>query len=96
MLHHILVKWNDKVTDKQNMVSLAAEAFADAERIPGVTRCEIIPSCSSRVNRYDLMIRLTMTQEGLEAYDASEMHKAWKKNFSEFMESKCIFDCADE
>lgn len=96
MLHHIIVKWNDQVTDKPKMTVLAAEAFADATQIPGVSRCEIIPSCSGRANRYDLMIRLTMTPEGLEAYDVSDMHKAWKTNFSGFMESKCIFDCAEE
>ena len=95
MLHHILVKWNDQVTDKKETNRLAAEAFAGATTIPGVSACELIPSCSDRSNRYDLMIRLTMTWEGLQAYDVSDMHAAWKKNFSHLMESKCIFDCEE-
>ena len=93
MLHHILVKWNDQAADKAEMAARAAEAFADATAIPGVTRCDIIPSCSTRANRYDLMIRMEMTPEALELYDVSPMHKAWKENFTKYMEKKAIFDC---
>ena len=93
MLHHIIVKWNEQVTDKAEMAERAAEAFAEATAIPGVTRCDIIPSCSDRENRYDLMIRMEMTQEALVLYDASPMHKAWKENFTKYMEKKAIFDC---
>ena len=95
MLHHILVKWNEQADSREVMLSRAAEAFAGAAEIPGVESCELIPSCSDRPNRYDLMIRMKMSPEGLKAYDVSPMHKAWKDNFSRFMESKAIFDCED-
>ena len=93
MLHHILVKWNVQAASKAEMATRAAEAFADATAIPGVTRYDIIPSCSDRENRYDLMIRMEMTPEALSLYDASPMHKAWKENFTKYMEKKAIFDC---
>lgn len=93
MLHHILVKWNEEADSREIMLAKAAEAFSAATDIPGVSVCELIPSCSDRANRYDLMIRMEMTPEGLEAYDASAMHKAWKENFSRFIAAKAIFDC---
>lgn len=93
MLHHILVKWNEEADSHEIMLKKAAEAFAPATDIPGVTSCELIPSCSDRANRYDLMIRMEMTPGGLTAYDTSAMHKAWKENFSRFMAAKAIFDC---
>lgn len=96
MLHHILVKWNEEADSREVMLKKAAEAFAGATGIPGVSACELVPSCSDRANRYDLMIRMEMTPEGLEAYDASPMHKAWKDNFSRFMAAKAIFDCDSE
>lgn len=93
MKHHIIVKWNDLVTDHEAMAQRAAEAFSASTDIPGVTSCELIPSCSDRANRYDLMIRMELTPEGLENYDRSPMHKAWKEQFTQFMAAKAIFDC---
>lgn len=93
MLHHILVKWNETVTDKSAMIPRVQEAFSDSVHIPGVAGYEVIPSCSDRANRYDVMIRMDLTPEGLKNYDVSPMHVAWKANFTCYMASKAIFDC---
>ena len=93
MKHHILVKWNDSVGDRLAMIPRVEEAFRDAVNIPGVSGCEVIPSCSDRPNRYDVMIRMELTPEGLLNYDASSMHKVWKEQFTVYMASKAIFDC---
>lgn len=95
MLHHILVKWNETVADKPAMAERAEEAFRGARAIPGISGCEVIRSNSDRANRYDLMIRLTMTPEALPLYDESEMHKAWKRDFSAYIDKKAIFDCEE-
>ena len=93
MKHHIIVKWNTSVPDKAAWMEKAREAFTDAMNLPGVTKCEFIPSNSDRDNRYDLMIRMELTPEGLKAWDASDAHKAWKENYSQYIEKKAIFDC---
>ena len=95
MYHHILVKWNADVTDKREMAEKAAAAFADATKIAGIRECRLFPNCVDRENRYDLMIRLAMTKEALPAYDESEMHKAWKRDFGAFIDKKAIFDCEE-
>lgn len=95
MLHHIIVKWNEKVADKEEYALKAEEAFAGSTKIPGVSAVEVIRSNSERANRYDLMIRMTMTPEGLANYDVSDMHKAWKENYGPFIGSKAIFDCEE-
>ena len=39
------------------------------------------------------MIKMDMTPEGLEAYDASEAHAEWKRVYGDKIETKAIFDC---
>ena len=97
MKHHIICKFKDTVSKEELKAMLPdiQALFDHCNEIPGVEKTELIPNVIDRPNRYDLMIRLTMTPEGLEAYDISDMHKAWKKNFSAYMESKCIFDCPE-
>ena len=91
--HFILVKWNSAVTDKEEMARRAEAAFAGAAEIPGVSGCRIVRSCSERPNRYDLAVCMDLTEEGLRAYDASELHKNWKADFSAYFEGKAVFDC---
>ena len=43
-------------------------------------------------NRYHIMIAMTMTEEGLERYDVSEMHKRWKSEYGDRIALKTIFD----
>lgn len=93
MKHHIIVKWNENAAGKAEMAERAAKAFAGAEMIEGVTACELIRSCSERPNRYDLMIRMEVSAEGLKNWDDSEIHAAWKRDFGPFIASKAIFDC---
>lgn len=50
-------------------------------------------SISNRDNRYSIMIEMNLSHEGLEAFDASEVHKEWKDTYGDRLESKAIFDC---
>ena len=95
MLHHILVKWNETVADKPAMAERAEEAFRGARAIPGISGCEVIRSNSDRANRYDLMIEMDMDIKALPAYDASETHRSWKRDYAAYIETKAIFDCED-
>ena len=38
------------------------------------------------------MIALDMDKEALPAYDVSEMHHAWKREYGDLLEKKAIFD----
>ena len=42
-----------------------------------------------------LGIEITMEKEALDAYDASEPHHEWKKNYAALIEKKTIFDSED-
>ena len=39
------------------------------------------------------MIEMTMEEEALEAYNVSEMHQTWKREYGPLLEAKTIFDC---
>lgn len=39
------------------------------------------------------MIEMNLSHEGLEAFDASEVHQEWKNTYGDRLESKAIFDC---
>lgn len=94
MKHYIIVKFKDK-SDTKNLLEEIRDLFSEALMIQGVRDVKIHPSNSTRDNRYSLMIEMTLTPEGLEAYDRSEMHKRWKAEYGERIESKAIFDCEE-
>ena len=93
MRHFIIVKYNDKVTDRAAFVEEVKRVFSPALDIPGVSALNVFPSCSTRKNRHDLMIELVLTPAALEIYDHSDFHHYWKDNYSQFIEDKTIFDC---
>lgn len=93
MKHYIIVKWNDKVTDKDAFAQRADEIYAASAAIPGVDGYRILKSNSDRKNRFDLMVEMTLSAEGLAAYDQSDMHKLWKSEMGKYFEAKAIFDC---
>jgi hypothetical protein len=39
------------------------------------------------------MIEMNLSHEGLENFDASDVHKEWKATYGDRLESKAIFDC---
>lgn len=92
MKHYILAKFTPG-TDVQALVEPVRAIFAETLRIPGIHGLELKSSCSSRPNRYDLMIVLDMDREALPAYDVCEPHQRWKTEYGPITESKAIFDC---
>ena len=93
MKHYIIVKWNERVTDKAAFAERADEIYSLSRSIPGVEDYRIIRSNSERQNRFDLMIEMTLSETGLANYDRSDMHRLWKTEMGEFFEAKAIFDC---
>ena len=92
MKHHILVKWNELVTDKERTAGEVAELFRSAGEKEGVRAVRVLPNCVDRPNRYDLMIVLEMEKESLPVWDGSELHKKWKETYGPLTLSKAIFD----
>ncbi|MBP5298265.1 MAG: Dabb family protein [Lachnospiraceae bacterium] len=92
MKHYIIVKFKDKSNTEKLLPEIKA-LYDGALKIEGVESIEIHKSNSQRDNRYSLMIEMTLTPEGLEGFDASEIHKEWKSKYGELLESKAIFDC---
>ncbi|MDO4483352.1 MAG: Dabb family protein [Clostridia bacterium] len=94
MKHCILCKFKPEVkqTDWQAMLPDIEKIFDKTLSIDGVEQVELITNCVDRDNRYDLLIRMTMTREALPAYDACPAHAEWKNSYGNKLEKKAIFD----
>ena len=92
MEHYIIVKFKNR-EDRVRLLAPIRALFETALDIDGVRDVHIFPGNSYRDNRYDLMIRMTVTLEGLERYDVSGMHREWKEKYGALIEKKAIFDC---
>ena len=92
MKHYIIVKFVEG-TDVGALLEPVRAIFEETLRIPGIHGLALKPSNSERPNRYDLMIELDMDSEALPAYDASEPHLRWKREYGELVAKKAIFDC---
>lgn len=93
MKHHIIVKYNDTVTDKEELLQRIKTHFEAVTLIEGISGVEFHTSVIDRPNRYDLMIVVLMKKESLPLFDASDVHNLWKENFSKYIGQKAIFDC---
>lgn len=92
MRHFIIVKFKDSV-DVHKLVEPIENLFRESLNIHGINRVEFYTSNVNMHNRYDLMIEMILSREALEKFDNSEIHKKWKINYGEYIESKAIFDC---
>ena len=92
MKHHIIVKFVEG-TDVAALLEPVGAIFARTLEIPGVRGVELKRSCSDRPNRCDLMIVMDMEKEALPAYDGSEPHLQWKREYASRIAQKAIFDC---
>lgn len=92
MKHYIIVKFEKKINVKEVLNSIK-ELFEKALDISGVEKLEIYTSNVDLPNRYDLMIKMTLSPSALTEFDNSEIHKKWKEEFGEHIINKTIFDC---
>lgn len=92
MQHHILVQWKEPPTDVSALCQDIRALFAPVLAIDGITQVEVIPNIINRPNRYDLLIRITMTEAALSLYDQCEAHHRWKTTYGERIAQKVIFD----
>ena len=92
MKHYIIAKFKDR-NDTENLLPEIQELFNETLNIPGVESFVIHKSNSTRENRYSIMIEMNLSEEGLNNFDASEVHKKWKATYGDRLESKAIFDC---
>lgn len=92
MKHYIIVKFNENV-DKEKLINPIKELFQKAMDIKGVEKIYIYESNMDLPNRYDLMIKMNLSQTALKEFDSSEIHKKWKEEFGKNIMSKAIFDC---
>lgn len=93
MLHHILVKWTDEVTDKPALAAEVEQLFQGVLTIEGVHGVTVKPNVINRPNRYDLLICIDMDEQALSAYDGCPTHHHWKDAYSHLVAQKAIFDC---
>lgn len=93
MQHHILVKWNEQAPDHDRLRQEIGTLFQAVLEIPGIHRVDVLPNVIDRPNRYDLLIRLTMDRDALDAYDSCAPHHTFKDTYTPYMAKKAIFDC---
>lgn len=93
MKHHIICKFNETVTDKNKISDEAEALFKKLEGENGIHTVSVFRNCTDKPNRFDLMIIIDMDKNVLSEYNESAVHKYWKANYSQYLESKAIFDC---
>lgn len=93
MRHLIIVKYTDAVRDRAALERDIRALFAPAASMPGVNGVQVLSACLTGGKRYDLMIEMNMSREALAAFDASEIHARWKRDFGAYVLQKTIFDC---
>lgn len=92
MKHYIIVKF-EKTVNVKDVLNPIKTLFNRAVDIKGVDEIEIYTSNINLPNRYDLMIKMTLSRQALTEFDNSEIHKEWKSKFGKYVISKTIFDC---
>lgn len=92
MKHYIIVKFEETVNTKE-LLKPIKKLFNKATDIEGVDAVEIYTSNMDLPNRYDLMIKMTLSKQALTEFDNSEIHKEWKLKFGKYIISKTVFDC---
>ncbi len=92
MKHYIIAKFKDR-DDTERLLPEIKALFQKTLDLEGVESVIIHKSNSTRDNRYSIMIEMNLSHEGLEAFDASDVHKEWKATYGARLESKAIFDC---
>ena len=92
MKHYIIAKFKDR-EDTERLLPEIKALFQKAQDLKGVEGVIIHKSNSTRDNRYSIMIEMNLSPEGLENFDASDVHKEWKATYGDRLESKAIFDC---
>ena len=92
MKHYIIAKFRDR-DDTERLLPEITELFRGTLALDGVENVTIRKSNSARENRYSIMIEMDLSREGLEAFDASDVHREWKAVYGDRLESKAIFDC---
>lgn len=92
MKHFIIVKFEDKV-DFRTFIDPIKKLFDKALNIDGVNKIDILVSNSTLTNRYDLMIKMELTQRALIEFDNSKIHSQWKEQYGKYIKNKVIFDC---
>lgn len=92
MLHCILVKWNDDGKKLPDAPAQIRALFRSALALDGVFAVEVLPNIVSNPNRYDLMIRMQISEEGLQRFDQSEIHQTWKDRYGAYIQHKAVID----
>ena len=92
MLHRIIVKYNETVTDREAFAKAAEELFKGVLTIEGIHGVRTVKGLPIADNRWDLIIEIDMDRQSLEAYSQSEPHKIWKRDWACYIDKKAIFD----
>ena len=92
MQHYIIVKFNENI-EKEEIINPIKELFKRTNQIKKINKVEIFESNMNWPNRYDLMIKMELSQRALNEFDNSDIHKEWKEKFGKYIMSKTIFDC---
>lgn len=92
MRHLILVKLEKDAPDAAQFAREIEPLFQRALEIDGVRQVRVLPACIAAPNRCDVLIEMELTPEGLQRFDASDIHAEWKRRYAHWLEYKAIFD----
>jgi quinol monooxygenase YgiN len=95
MKHYIIVKYNDLAADREALRAEITKLFGGVMDIDGVHGFTVHTSATDIANRYDIMIIIYMDKDALPRFAQSDIHIAWKREYTKYMQSKAIFDSDD-
>lgn len=93
MKHYIIVKLTPEGKQQSNLIKNIDMLFQKSLNIKGIHSVSVHTSIIELPNRHDLMVCIEMEKESLELFDNSDIHKKWKDLYSQYIETKTIFDC---
>ena len=94
MKHDIIVKFVPEVKGKdyQLFLNKISDLFSTRRELEGIRGVHFYQNIVDRPNRYDLIIEIEMEREALDNWDKSAIHKQWKEQYGQYVESKAIID----
>ena len=91
MKHHIIIKFNKDV-DKERIIDEIKKYFDNTYKVEGIKKVEVFTSSVRLRNRFDMMIKITISKDNLKDFENSDFYLGFKDKYSKYISKKTIFD----
>lgn len=89
--HYIIVKFSEGFSLDDEFINIK-NIFKKSLSITGIHKVKFKRNIINQPYRVDLMSVVDMEEEALALFDASDVHKEWKEEYAQYIDTKIIFD----